>query len=338
MPNAEIDLGRAAYAAHRWTDAHAALTAADKVNPLAAGDLELLARASYMLGRDDEYLGGLERAHHAHLESGDVRSAVRLTWWIGHNHLFRGEMGPARGWFARGERLLESLEEDCAERGYVLIAAMLERFMAGDLEAAHDVAVKIAQIGVLHQDRDLVAFGVMEQGRALVRLGRTAEGVRLVDESMVSVTAGELSPIVAGIVYCNTIAFCSAACELRRAREWTSALTRWCAQQPDMVAHNGLCLVHRAELMTLAGSWEQAQAELDQIGRRFTDGVLNQRALGRAAYRRRAAPPARRLRGRREGVCPGEPLRSRAAARAGAGETGQGRRAGCGCRTPPRGA
>ena len=80
----------------------------------------------------------------------------------------------------------------------------------------------------------------MEQGHALVRQGRTEEGLRLVDETMVAVTAGELSPIVAGIVYCNTIAFCQGAYELRRAREWTAALTRWCEQQPDMVAHNGL--------------------------------------------------------------------------------------------------
>ena len=74
---------------------------------------------------------------------------------------------------------------------------------------------------------------------------RTQDGLRLVEETMVAVTTGELSPIVAGIVYCNTIAFLSTY-ELRRAREWTAALTRRCEHQPDMVAHNGLCLVHRA--------------------------------------------------------------------------------------------
>ena len=102
---------------------------------------------------------------------------------------------------------------------------------------------------------------------------------------MVAVTAGELSPVVAGIVYCNTIAFCRDVYELRRAREWTEALTRWCKQQPDMVAHKDLCLVHRAEIMTLAGAWRDALEEARRVARQFTQGVLNQRALGDAAYR-----------------------------------------------------
>jgi DNA-binding CsgD family transcriptional regulator len=107
-----------------------------------------------------------------------------------------------------------------------------------------------------------------------------------VNETMAAVGAGELSPIVAGIVYCNTIAFCQGAYELRRAQEWTAALTRWCEQQPEMVAHNGLCLVHRAQLMTLAGAWQGALEELRQIGERFSTGMLNQRSLGHATYER----------------------------------------------------
>jgi hypothetical protein len=79
---------------------------------------------------------------------------------------------------------------------------------------------------------------------------------------MAAVSAGQLSPIVAGIVYCNTIAFCRDVYAVRRAREWTEALTRWCEEQPEMVAHNGLCLVHRAELMTIGGAWTAALVEL----------------------------------------------------------------------------
>jgi hypothetical protein len=124
---------------------------------------------------------------------------------------------------------------------------------------------------------------VHEHGHALVRHGRGEEGLRLLDEAMVAVTGGELSPIATGLVYCNVIAYCQDLYELRRAREWTAALTRWCEQQPDMVAHNGLCLVHRAQLMTLGGTWRDALEELRRLGERYTEGVLNQRALGHAA-------------------------------------------------------
>jgi DNA-binding CsgD family transcriptional regulator len=124
----------------------------------------------------------------------------------------------------------------------------------------------------------------MEQANALLRQGRRDEGLRLVDETMISVAASELSPLVAGIVYCNTIAFCRDLFELRAAREWTTALTRWCEEQPEMIAHQGVCLVHRAELMALAGAWPAALDEARRAADQFAEGVLNRRALGEAAY------------------------------------------------------
>jgi DNA-binding CsgD family transcriptional regulator len=281
----ELEQGRMSYARRAWTDAYESLCRADHATPLGAEDLELLARSAYMLGRDDDYRSALERASHAHLASGDAARAARCAWWVGHNLLFHGEAAPARGWFARGQRLLDREERDCVERGYLLIPVLLQHVFSGDYEAAYSTAAEAATVAERIGDRDLLAIALMEQGHALVRQGRTEEGLRLVDETMVAVTAGELSPIVAGIVYCNTIAFCRDAYELGRAREWTAALTRWCAPQPDMVAHQGLCSVHRAEIMTLGGAWGAALEEARRVAERFTQGALNQRAIGHAAYR-----------------------------------------------------
>jgi DNA-binding CsgD family transcriptional regulator len=281
----ELERGRKSYVSRAWMDAYGSLSNADQVAPLGAEDLELLARSAYMLGRDDEYASCLERAHHTYLEAGDASRAVRCAFWIGHNLLFRSETGPALGWFARAQRLLEREERECVERGYLLIPTLLQHVFSGDFEAAYTTALNAAEIGERFGDQDLVAMALMEQGHALVKQGRTEEGLRLVDETMVAVTAGELSPIVAGIVYCNTIAFCQSVYELRRAREWTAALTRWCEDQPEMIAHKGLCLVHRAEIMTLVGAWRDALEEAYRVGERFREGVLNERALGHAAYR-----------------------------------------------------
>jgi ATP/maltotriose-dependent transcriptional regulator MalT len=276
-----LERGRASHAKHGWRDAYESLSRADETSRLEPHDLVLLATSAYMLGREDEYVRALERAHFAYLDLGEVPRAARCSWWIGLSLLLAGEAAPASGWFARGERLLEREERDCVERGYLLLASMLESFAEGDFEAAREKAAEALAIGERFGDRDLVALGVMDMGQALLELGRPREGLRLVDESMVAVTSGELSPIVAGILYCNTISICHSAYELRRAREWTTALTLWCERQPGMVAHMGVCLVHRAEILQVQGGWQTALEEAERVA---AQGVLNQRSFGRALY------------------------------------------------------
>jgi DNA-binding NarL/FixJ family response regulator len=238
-----------------------------------------------MLGRDDEYVTGLERAQRAYLDGGDVPRAVRCAFWIGHNMLFRGETARATGWFGRAKRLLEREQQDCVEHGYLLIPVWLAQMAGDDWAAGYATAAEAAEIGERFGDPDLVWLARDEQGRALVNWGRVGEGLRLVDEALVVAAAGELSPIVTGIVYCNTIAFCRDAYQLRQAGEWTEALTQWCERQPEMVAHLGLCLVHRAEIMQLRGAWGDAMDEAARAAERFTAGVLNQLACGKARYR-----------------------------------------------------
>jgi ATP/maltotriose-dependent transcriptional regulator MalT len=161
---------------------------------------------------------------------------------------------------------------------------MFQRESAGDYEAAAALAADAAEIGGRFRDADLFALAVQSQGILFVKLGRVAEGLGLMDEAMVAVTGGELSPIVSGMVYCGVIVGCQNAYELRRAREWTAALTQWCEKQPDMVSFTGTCMVHRAEIMQLQGSWRDALEEARRAGERCTQ-AMNQVAAAQARHR-----------------------------------------------------
>ena len=282
----ELERGREFYASRAWTHAYESLSQADQLAPLGAEDLEMLATSAYMLGRDDDYLGGLERAHHAYLEAGEALRAVRCGFWLGINLATRGEMGRASGWFGRAQRLVEREQGECVERGYLLLPVMLQEAARGDYEAAYTTGSEAVEIGERFGDGDLLALALQEQGNALIKQGRVEQGLGLLDEAMLAVTAGELSPVVTGLIYCGVIDSCQEAYELRRAQEWTAALTRWCEQQPDMVPYSGQCLVHRAEIMQLHGAWPDALEEARRAGLRFAERVkMNQQAAAQALYR-----------------------------------------------------
>lgn len=295
-----LERGREAYERHAWLDAREALSRAGAAEPLSAEDLERLAVASYMVGRDEDFVAALERCHALRQEAGETLPAARCAFWIGINVITRGQADLANGWFARARRLVESAAEDSVESGYLLIPTLLRQEGAGEWEEAAATGAEAAAIAERFGDRDLFALALHEQGYATIKLGRAEEGLALIDEAMVAVTAGELSPLVTGLVYCSVIAYCQGLYELRRAQQWTAALTRWCEEQPQMVAYSGQCLVHRAELMQLRGAWGDALSEAQRAGERFAqaaDPRAGGHRAGAALYRQ---AEVHRLRGEHE--------------------------------------
>ncbi len=282
-PAGERERGRDAYARRSWLEASEFLARADERASLEAADLELLSVALLMLGRDDDALGVLERAHHMYLDRGETTPAVRCAIWVGINLAYRGSIGPAGGWLGRAQRLLENEQEETAERGYLLLPLVFQHEAAGEFDAAAAVAGDAVEIGERLRDPDLFSLAAHAQGYMLIRVGRVREGLSLLDEAMVVATTAEVSPFVLGIVYCGVILACQDVFEVGRAREWTLALTQWVEQQPDLVAFTGRCLVHRAEILQLGGSWPAALEEARRAGRRFVD--TSNPAAGLAYYR-----------------------------------------------------
>jgi DNA-binding CsgD family transcriptional regulator len=274
--------GRESFGQRAWADAFAELSAADREAPLEPEDLERLATAAYLAGSDDDSVEVWERAHHELLRRGDVLRAARCAGWLVFVLMNGGELARAGGWLARARRLLDDGRLDCAEQGHLLVPEAFQRAFAGDWPNAYAIAGQAAEIGDRFADIDLVTLARNIQGRALIAQGKTVEGMALLDEIMVGVMAGEVSEIVAGSVYCSVIEACQEVLDLRRAQQWTAALTHWCDAQPDLVPFSGHCLVHRAEIMQLHGAWPDALEAAQQASERLLRRA--QPAVGAAFY------------------------------------------------------
>jgi DNA-binding CsgD family transcriptional regulator len=264
----EIERGRAAYRRQAWAEAHRCFAAADGKAPLTAPDLELYALATALIGGEDDYVALMDRLYQLYIDAGDHVRAARWAFWLGFRLAAQREMGRSGGWLARAERLVE--KNDCVEKGYLLLPAVHRLAAAGDMEASRAAAAEAAAYGDRFADPDLSAFGRCLEGRVLLRQGQVARGLALLDEAMIAVTAGGLGPVPTGLIYCTAIACCSQLYVMDRAREWTAALAGWCAAQPDLVPFSGTCLVHRAELMQLGGSWPEAIDEARRASARVS--------------------------------------------------------------------
>jgi DNA-binding NarL/FixJ family response regulator len=278
-----VDLGRESYERRAWADAWSQLSTADGEARLGPADLERLAVAAYLTGREEEGVDLWARASRADIGLGDVASAARCAFWVAFVLVNGGRPARAGGWIHRGQRLLEGSGLDCVEQGYLRYAAALRRTFDGDPAGGSAEFAEAAAVGDRFSDPQLGALARVGRGRCLIRLGEVAEGLALLDDGMVAVTAHEVSPAVVGDLYCTVIEGCQEVWDVRRAQEWTEALSRWCASQPQLVLYRGQCLVHRAELMLLRGEWSDAGIEVQRACDRLARPT-GQAVLGAASY------------------------------------------------------
>jgi DNA-binding CsgD family transcriptional regulator len=274
LEQARTDFGRG-----EWTAAYDAWSAAG-LSALSPGELDDFATVTELLGRHDECVAALQREFVLSQEAGDaargVVSAFRLAMATGEH----GSPALAQGWTARAEELAHELEDDAVEHGWIAYLRMFRAIMSGDMPTATTHADVTVEIGRRHRDPNLTAMGLGGLGRIKLYAGQVPDGLARLDEAMVRVIAGECSAVIAGHVYCIAIEGCQEVSDFARMAEWTSALERWCAEQPGLLAFTGQCAVHRGQLLRQRGEWSSA---------------LNEFELAAVRYREAGSPPAAAL-------------------------------------------
>jgi hypothetical protein len=241
------------------TEAYASLAAAEPSH-LGPEELERLADAAFWLGKRDESTAARQRAHASYSAAGRAPEAAAIAVWLCFESFDRGEPAIGMGWLMRADRDLRD-EPACFQHGFLALGHAFAARGGGDDVSAIAHAERATEIGQRFANRDLVALGIHAQGLVRVSSGQIPEGLALLDEAMISVVAGELSPRYTGIIYCNVLETCLDLADLARAAEWNEAARTWCESLPPQAPFSGRCRISRAQVANLRGAWSEAETE-----------------------------------------------------------------------------
>lgn len=248
-----------------WVDACRLLREADGAAALQPVDLEQLGIAAFLIGDEAASVDAFRRAHTAYLTLADFTAAARCAFWQAFPLIERpDQQAAANGWLVRLGKLLDDCPAVCAERAFWLCATGHQKIRRGEVEAGASMLAEAVRMGVACNAPDAVALARQAEGRVLLQQQRVAEGLDAFDEVMVSLSCGEVGPMIAGVVYCSVIGACHEVFDLGRAREWTGALTEWCAKRPDLVPFRSACMVRRSELLQMQGAWAESIDEAER--------------------------------------------------------------------------
>jgi tetratricopeptide (TPR) repeat protein len=243
-----------------WHDAFELFVRADEKGLVGAADLPVLAEVAYAAGQLDATIEAWERAHAVFVEAGDdvaaAGAAVRVAM---HLLLDTALLAPVRGWLARAERLLEG-PGDSPPHAWLAVARTYERMLSGDLDSAREWAESAIELGSKH-DPAAGAIGRVAYARLLILDGEVGEGLSLLDDVGGATVSGDLDPLSTGLVYCELVCALQGLAQYDAAEEWTAAMERWCRTNAIGSLH-GRCRVHRAEILRLRGSCDEAEREV----------------------------------------------------------------------------
>jgi DNA-binding CsgD family transcriptional regulator len=239
-------------------------------------DEERLARALYAEAEYQESMKAHERALAAYNDEGDALCAARtarvLAWM--HVNLY-GDWALAGGWLSRAERLLEGAAEQTVERGWVEVVRAIMEPHGESRERRLHVAL---ELGRRLGDADLEFAALSRLGEERVAAGRIEEGMALFDESLTAVCAGEATDLeVVESAFCGMFLACEQVHDVARAEQWLRAADQ--LVQRRKLAIGAACRAHYGAILTAAGRWQEAEAELGGAARTFEGGYEGSRGM-----------------------------------------------------------
>ena len=259
MHDIVVQRGRDAAFRGDWQAAFDLLMQADADGLMSAAELPVLAEVAYAAGHLDVTIDAWERAHAGCLQAGDQiaagGAAVRVAM---HLLLDTALMAPVRGWLARADRLLKDQGETSAHAWFAVVRTY-ERMLTGDLSGAREWAGRAIEVGS-RCDPAALAIGRVAEARLLILGGDVQEGLALLDEVGVAMISDDLDPLSTGLVYCELVCALQGLAQYDAAEEWTETMEQWCKTNAIGSLH-GRCRVHRAEILRLRGSCDEAERE-----------------------------------------------------------------------------
>jgi tetratricopeptide (TPR) repeat protein len=254
-----VERARDAAALNDWPQAFDLLMEADADGLLAPTDLPVLGEVAYAAGHLETAIEAWARAHTASMQTGDQLAAAGAAVRVAMHLLFdTALMAPVRGWLARAERLLEGRGETPPHAWFAVIRAY-ERMLTGEAPAARRWARRAIEVGS-RCDPAAYAIGQVAEARLLILDGEVQQGLALLDQAGVATVSGDLDPFSTGVVYCELVCALQGLAHYDVAEEWTEAMERWCETNAIGSLH-GRCRVHRAEILRLRGSCDEAEQQ-----------------------------------------------------------------------------
>jgi hypothetical protein len=214
-----------------------------------------------------------ERAYAAYRHQGAHMAAgraARTVAWITGNVL--GDWAVQRGWFGRACAILEEAGTDRPEYGWVL---MIKVYAEPDARRREALLRQAITIGRRFADPDIEYLALAYLGGLLIMTGRVDEGLAYSDQALAALCAGELTELATlDDILCGLFWTCERVNDVPRADQWVRA-TSGHMRRSNVVA--AFCRAHYGGILTAAGRWSEAEAELEEAVTHFDAGMPGRR-------------------------------------------------------------